>query len=199
MQGDFSPSLYSFNSSQSGINRHLPYNQLHNPIDFSRLSFNRNLIETIVRQTNIYRSQNPQPSSSHMASWMHVSISELSVFLPITILMSQVKKQKILEYWSTAPLIETTIFGTIFARERYLSLLRYLHFTDNRKTTTSDRLSRLGSIVDGLKKKFSNTIYPYQNLVIDDSLTLWKCRLNFKQYILPKRNRFGIKLNVLCD
>ena len=111
---------------------------------------------------------------------MDVSVSELSVFLAKTILMSQVKKHKILEYWSTDSLIEISIFDTIFARDRYLSLLRYLHFTDNKKGTTSDRMSKLGSISDDLKKKFSNAIYPYQNLMIDDSLKLWKGRLNFK-------------------
>jgi hypothetical protein len=117
----------------------------------------------------------------------------------MTILMSQLKKHRIKEYWSTDPLIETPIFGTIFTRDRYISILRYLHFADNEKISASHRLSKLGSILDDLKKKFSNAMYPYQNLVVDESLTLWKGRLDFKQYIPSKRNRFGIKLYVLCD
>jgi hypothetical protein len=111
LQGDFSPSLYSFDSSQSGINRRLSYNQLQNPVDFFRIFFDQNLMETIVRQTNMYQSQNPQSSSSHMASWVDVSVSELYIFLAMTILMSQVKKHKIREYWSTDPLIETRILA----------------------------------------------------------------------------------------
>jgi hypothetical protein len=199
LQGDFSPSLYSFDSSQSGINRRLSYNQLQNPVDFFRIFFDQNLMETIVRQTNMYQSQNPQSSSSHMASWVDVSVSELYIFLAMTILMSQVKKHKIREYWSTDPLIETPIFGTIFARDRYDSLLRYLHFVDNEKVSSSDRLSKFGLVLDDLKKKFSNVMYPYQNLVIDESLMLWKGRLDFKQYVPSKRSRFGIKLYMLCD
>jgi hypothetical protein len=199
IQGDFSPSLYSFDSSKSGINRRLPYNQLQNPVDFFRIFFDQNLMETIVRQTNMYQSQNSQSSSSHMASWVDVSVSELYVFLAMTILMSQVKKHKIREYWSTDPLIETPIFGTIFARDRYDSLLRYLHFVDNEKVSSSDRLSKFGLVLDDLKKKFSNVMYPYQNLVIDESLMLWKGRLDFKQYVPSKRSRFGIKLYMLCD
>ncbi len=78
-------------------------------------------------------------------------------------------------------------------------LLRYLHFVDNEQISASDRLSKLGPILDDMKKKFSNTMYPYQNLVVDESLTLWKGQLDFKQYIPSKRNRFGIKLYVLCD
>jgi hypothetical protein len=71
IQGNFSPSPYSFDSSQSGINRRLPLNKLQNPVDFFRLFFDQNIIETLVRQTNIYHSQNFQSSSSHMApGWM---------------------------------------------------------------------------------------------------------------------------------
>ena len=40
---------------------------------------------------------------------------------------------------------------------------------------------------------------PYKNLFIDESLMLYKGRLNFKQYIPAKRHRFGVKLLVLCD
>jgi len=113
--------------------------------------------------------------------------------------MSQVKKHRIREYWSTDPLIETPIFGTIFARDRYDSLLRYLHFVNNEKTSTSDLLSKLGSVLDDLKTKFNGAMYPYQNLVLDESLMLWKGRLSFKQYIPSKRSRFGIKLYMLYD
>lgn len=70
IQGDFWPSLCSFHSWQSGINQHLPYKQLQNSVDFFRPFFDQSLIETIVRQTNIYQS-----SSSQMASWADVGIN----------------------------------------------------------------------------------------------------------------------------
>jgi len=40
---------------------------------------------------------------------------------------------------------------------------------------------------------------PFENLVIDESLLLWKGRLSFKQFIRTKRHRFGIKFFILCD
>ena len=40
---------------------------------------------------------------------------------------------------------------------------------------------------------------PYKNLGIDESLKLWKDRLHFKQYIPTKRQKFGIKMFLLCD
>ncbi|EFN71302.1 PiggyBac transposable element-derived protein 4, partial [Camponotus floridanus] len=41
-------------------------------------------------------------------------------------------------------------------------------------------------------------IHSERNICIDESLLLWKERLSWKQYILSKRNRFGIKFFALC-
>ena len=67
IQGDFSSSLYSFDSSQSRTNQRLSYNQFHNPVDFFRLFVDRNLIEIIVRQTNIC---NRKILNRHLLTWL---------------------------------------------------------------------------------------------------------------------------------
>jgi hypothetical protein len=40
---------------------------------------------------------------------------------------------------------------------------------------------------------------PNQDISIDESLTLWKGRLSFKQYLPLKASKFGIKTCELCD
>lgn len=50
-----------------------------------------------------------------------------------------------------------------------------------------------------IKSQFQSQFYPFENLVIDESMILFKGRLSFKQYIKTKKHRFGIKLYVLCD
>ena len=40
---------------------------------------------------------------------------------------------------------------------------------------------------------------PKQNVAIDESLTLWKGRLSFAQYIPLKTSKFGIKTFELCE
>ncbi|KAF0721300.1 piggyBac transposable element-derived protein 4-like [Aphis craccivora] len=40
---------------------------------------------------------------------------------------------------------------------------------------------------------------PFQNLVINESLVLWKGKLSFNQFIRNKRHRFGINFFILCD
>ena len=85
------------------------------------------------------------------------------------------------------------------SRNRFLSLLRFLHFNDNGQQTTDDNLYKIRPIINHLRDVFGEILVPYQNLCIDESLVLWKGRLSFKQYIPSKRRRFGIKLFLLCD
>ncbi|XP_069191501.1 piggyBac transposable element-derived protein 4-like [Procambarus clarkii] len=50
-----------------------------------------------------------------------------------------------------------------------------------------------------MRGKFCDYFVPGQNMVIDESLVLFKRRLAFKQYIPSKRHCFGLKFFVLYD
>ena len=96
--------------------------------------------------------------------------------------MDLVRKNQLKNYWSTDPLLATPIEQTI-TRYRYLDILRFLHFSNNKNTAPDDRLRKIRSVVDDLREKFKSTINPNKELCIDKSLVLWKKRLLFKQYI----------------
>jgi len=85
------------------------------------------------------------------------------------------------------------------SQDRFCLLQRLLHFSDNRNPCPGNRLVKIGTVVETLRKKFKSIFIPHQNLCIDESIVEWKGRLTFKQYIPSKRHRFGIKLFVLCD
>lgn len=74
-----------------------------------------------------------------------------------------------------------------------------MHFANNEEAVANNRLYKVQNILDQIKERFKSQFYPFQNLVIDESMVLFKGRLLFKQYIKTKRHRFGIKLYVLCD
>lgn len=100
----------------------------------------------------------------------------------------------------TNPLIATPIFSQIIFRDRYILLLRNLHFADNKEQHNSnDRLFKIKTVVDYLKTAFRKSLHPGQNLCIDESLMLFKGRISYKQYIPSKRHRFGIKFFILSD
>ena len=108
------------------------------------------------------------------------------------------QKNRIKDYWSTDKLITTPIFGELFTRNRYLSIVRYLDFADN-NTEEEGKLRKIQPIVENLRKKFEKAVISWENLCIDESLMLWKGRLSFKQYVPSKKHRFGMNLFILCD
>jgi len=139
------------------------------------------------------------PSTSHSQSWRDVTPDELYLFFGLSMLMTQVEKHEISDYWSTDSLISTPIFSKFMSRDRYKAILRYLHFNENEATDTGNREHKIKPVIDQLNEIFSRTLVPFQNLAIDESLVLFKGRLSVKQYIPNKRHRFGIKLFLVCD
>jgi hypothetical protein len=137
-------------------------------------------------------------SSSDQTKWCSTNFEEISLFLATFMLMAHIKKFRIKDYWSTDPLVATPIFSDIMPIDRFLLLLKFLHFTSINQSE-DDRLYKIKPVVKYLKEKSKQIMTPYRNLCVDESLMLWKGRLSFKQYIPSKRRRFGIKIFILCD
>ena len=171
------------------------------PINYFEYFFDSPLIERIIDETNRYESQNHEDRQSHQKTWSPLTKDEFECFLGLSILVGHIRKGDLKDYWSKDPLLYTPIFGQIMSRDRFLAILRYLHFHDNEDTSeiAHHPLMKIKPIIDYLQSKFSAALIPGKNLWIDESLVLWKGRLRFKQYIPLKRNRFGIKLFELVD
>ena len=101
--------------------------------------------------------------------------------------MGHVQKGDLQSYWSTDLLIHTPILGKIMSRDRYIHILRCLHFHDNEEIVNHPSV-KIKSVIGHVQSKFSAVLTPGKNLCIDESLLLWKDRLRFKQYIPLKRN-----------
>jgi hypothetical protein len=128
-----------------------------------------------------------------------ITPDELFIFFAVTMLMVRAKKLKISDYWSTDPLLVTPQYSDYMSRNRYLVLIHLLHLNDNYLPTEGEKLYKLRAVIDHLRAKFGEVFYPFQNICIDKSLTLFKGRLAFIQYIPSKKHRFGIKTFVICD
>ncbi len=201
---NFTPQLFNFDNSASGLSSNVPQNSNPDPLFFFELFFDEKLMDIIVEESNKYhesitvRCKDPN-KRKHQKAWVPIDRNEMYVFFATFLLMSAVKKSKMNEYWSNDPLIDTPIFRKIMARDRFFAIMRALHFNDNQKQIQGDRLFKVKPVIDLLKERFSLYINAYKNLAIDESLMLWKGRLCFKQYIASKRHRFGVKLFILCD
>ena len=169
------------------------------PLDYLQVFFDETLVQRIVDETNLYYSQNLVGERQYMSHWQNASATEMYTFLAITMLTGLMSKERIRDYWSTDPLLSTPILRQCFTRNRYQDILRFLHLANNEDVGSNDRLKKVKPTINNLKHKFSNCVNPAQKLCIDESHMLWKGRLGFKQYILSKRTRFGIKSFSLAD
>lgn len=199
----FTPTVHHFDVTHSGISDNVTIADDSPYLDYFNMFFDHSLMDTIVTETNNYfvfsGGYTDTSPASRTLRWTDSTIPEMYTFLGLSILMSIVRLHSIHEYWSTTTLVPTPIFGKYMSRDRFLLLMKYLHFTNNRNENKEDRVRKIRKIYEGLRKKFKQVFHPFQRLVIDESLVLFKGRLAFKQYIPSKRHRFGIKLFVLCD
>jgi hypothetical protein len=170
--------------------------------DIFKLFFTQDLVEMIVRETNIYAEQcivsrdRTIPLRSRMRDWKPVTVDEIYVVLALFILMGIVQKPTLRSYFSRNSVLATPIFTSVISMDRFESICKFIHFNNNDSRDTYQgppKLFKIYPLVSYLNSKFQNLYIPDQNIAIDESLTLWKGRLSFKQYIPLKSSKFGIK------
>lgn len=197
----FIPKIFDFDKSHCGLTIDT-IGLEGKEIDIFHCLFDYDLVAHIAEETNKFANGHINDSLSKFSKvnrWVNTNPDELYCFFGMLLLMPHVKKNTYKLYWSTDILFETPIFGKVFSQDRFLLLMRMIHFDDNSLASGGDKLYKIRTVVESLRRKFSASYSPDKNLVIDESLMLWKGRLAFKQYIPSKRKRFGIKLFVLCD
>lgn len=178
------------------------------PIDYFSLFINQDLTYYFVTETNRFAEQfmsgDDISRRSCANSWHPTGPHKMKQFLGLLFLTGIIRKPAINLYWSTDPLYSTPLFGAIMSRNRFQLLLKFLHFNDNAEMPgaddpSPDKLFKVRPLADHLCEKFGEVYTPSSNISIDESLLLWKGRLGFKQYILLKGARFGIKCFMLCE
>jgi len=81
--------------------------------------------------------------------WSNITLEEMRKFLEVIILMGQVRKENISDYWSNDPTISTTIFPRTMSRNRFESIWQAWHFSDNRQQRqVSGRLFKIWPVYE---------------------------------------------------
>ena len=116
--------------------------------------------------------------------------------------MGIIQKPTLRSYFSKNCILATPIFGSIISMDRFESICNFKHFNNNDHIRTyqgPSELFKIYSVLSHLKKKFQSLYLPGQNNATDQSLTLRRGRLSFRQYIPLKSSKFGIKSYELCE
>lgn len=136
---------------------------------------------------------------SRLSKWKETNEDEIYLFLAVTFLIARNPKLSLSDCWSRDCLLNTPIFSDTISRDRYLLLLRLLHFCDNEQQEPGDRLFKLDAVLSELRMCFRENFIPFRNLCIDETMIPFKGRLSFRQFVKGKKHKFGVKLFVLAD
>jgi hypothetical protein len=99
-------------------------------------------------------------------------------------------------YFSRKKILSIPGFGDVISRQRFELIIKFLHFAYNINKANYEGLAELYTTIPvllHLNYKFQNLFLTGQNISVDESLTLWKGCLSFKQYLPLKTTEFVIK------
>ena len=130
---DRRPRITQFTARQ-GLQVQLPNNA--GAGEYLSLFLTDEFFDLLVERTNLYSAQykasNPNlPPNSRASSWVETTRNEMKKFLALSFLMGVVRKPEVSDYWSTNPLLKGSIFNSVMPRNRFQSILQFLHFADN--------------------------------------------------------------------
>jgi len=79
-------------------------------------------------------------------------------------------------------------------RDRFIQIMRFLHFADNTQPDTTDKMWKLRPLMKLIKQNFLDNFRPVQQLDYDESMVAYYGRHSCKQFIRGKPIRFGYKV-----
>lgn len=170
------------------------------PVFFFKLMLDEDLINNMVTETNRFAAQKKESALrkwSRINKWKDTNSEEIMTFIGLQIWMGLFRAPKLADYWSKKKIYLNKIAG-VMSRNRFELLLANWHFQDNQTANTSDRLHKLGPLLEQLKKNFQKFYIPKEQICVDETLVPFRGRLAFVQYIKNKRHKFGVKLYKLC-
>ncbi|CAH2096077.1 unnamed protein product [Euphydryas editha] len=185
-----------------------------NPYEAFTAIWDREIMEVIVRETNIYAQQLTTTMledgticpNSRITRWQDTNVSEVYRYLAIVLAMGVLVKSRLEEYWNTSKdIFNSPGFSTEMTFDRFQLLSKCLHFNNNSNcdpallTRPQAKLFKVQPILDHLNAKFSQLYNLSQNIALDESLTMWKGWLDINQFVRNKAATVGIKTYEVCE
>lgn len=156
----------------------------------------------LLRQSNLYANQQ-QTSRGDSRQFTSFDMEEMLAFIGVNIAMGIVSLPSLEDYWMTDIVYSHPWFGTIMSRDRFRTILRYIHVADNSQAPKHDdpgydKLWKVHPLLNFVAEKCARLYAPHPQLSIDESMIGTKCRLSFIQYMLKKPVKWGYQDMGMC-
>ena len=120
------------------------------PLDYLFLLLGDDFFPASSTETNRYAHQKGFDD-------FHTSSAEIAAFVGLN--MGIVNLPKLLDYWSTNPLLQHPWFVLVMSRQCFFSIQRFFHFIDNSILASKgnpgyDKLGKIRNILDRVSKTF---------------------------------------------
>lgn len=158
------------------------------PMSLFSLFFDKNIIEKLVFETNLYAQQEQIQTGKPFSK---TTFNEMSAFLGINLLIGIKRMPSYKDYWSSSPDLHDSYISSLMSQKRFGWLLGHFHINDNslmanRNSPDFDRLYKVRPVLDHLGKAFAKSLLPSEVLALDESMIKFKGRSTLKQY-MPKK------------
>ena len=167
------------------------------------------LVENIVNFTNKYadiiinvpaiqaRITGKHCSVFHL--WKNTNKDEMWLYFGVCLIMGVVQKPECYMYGTRQHTFATPIFSRLMRRDGFEQLRKMVHFSNPENEDPMDSLRKLRFFLEYLIARYKENYIPEEHLAIDEYLSLWKGRISFRIYIPTKRERYGVKIFMLCE
>lgn len=175
-------------------------------MDFFNLLVTDDFLQLIVRETNIYAEEvflaSTAKEKSRISRWKDLTLEELKIFIGLIFHMGSIRLNRLQDYWKKHRLFKLPVFKEYLSRDRFMLILRCLHFVTNplpAQEKPEDGLYKIRPVIDYFNSRMNNIYCPGKELSLDESMVLWRGRLVFPQFIKNKRHKYGVKLYLLTE
>lgn len=158
-------------------------------LDLLQLFLPKQLMEQIAAHTN----------ASAPADWPRTTASELYAFLGVHVCMGIAPLPELHMYWSQ--LWAQPRITAVFARDRFMELLRYFSIVEPvpAGTSSQDVMARVRSFLAPLNASFRRHWQVGEKLAIDESIAAFLGKADIKQFVPSKPHPEGFKIWSLAN